>query len=137
MDYYKKYLKYKSKYVTMKRIIGGGTHEMKLDEPHFSNVKNGLKIIEGRVYDEKRKKININDTIIFINRGDDNDRFEKTITNIKVFKPPVSFDEVINEENFKQLIPDADTIQEAIDVYINIDGYPEKALEEGIIFLFF
>ena len=43
----------------------------------------------------------------------------------------------INEDNFKQLIPDAENVQEAIDVYINIDGYPEKAQIEGIIFLFF
>lgn len=137
MDYYVKYLKYKSKYVKMKRIIGGGVHEMKLDEPHFSTVKNGLKVIEGRIYDDKRKNININDKIIFISREDHNDRFEKTITDIKVFKPPVSFEEVINEDNFKQLIPDAENVQEAIDVYINIDGYPEKAQIEGIIFLFF
>jgi hypothetical protein len=39
MDFNKKYLKYKSKYLNMKRFIGGGKHEMKLDEPHFSNVK--------------------------------------------------------------------------------------------------
>ena len=137
MDYNKKYLKYKSKYLNMKRFIGGGKHEMKLDEPHFSNVKNGSKSIEGRIFDDKRKQININDIIIFINREDKNDSFERRVTNIKVFNPPISFKDVINENNYKLLIPDAETIQEAVDVYENIEGYPEKAQEEGIIFLYF
>ena len=137
MDYYEKYLKYKTKYINMKRFIGGGEHEMKLDEPHFSNIKNGLKTIEGRIYDDKRKTISIGDSIKFINRNDSNDNFEKTVNNLQVFKAPISFGEVINEDNFKDLIPDAENVQEAVDVYENIDGYMEKAATEGIIFIYF
>ena len=137
MNYYKKYLKYKSKYITMKRIIGGGDYEMKLDEPHFSNIKKGLKTIEGRIYDDKRKAINIGDTIKFINRNDSNDNFEKKVINLKVFTAPITFGEVINEENFKDLIPEAENVQEAVDLYENIDGYLEKAAKEGIVFLYF
>ena len=137
MDYYNKYLKYKSKYIKMKRLIGGGTHEMKLDEPHFSNIKNGLKTIEGRIYDDKRKNMIIGDTIIFINRENHNDRFQKKITKLEIFKPPITFGEVINQNNFKMLIPNAENVEGAVDVYENIDGYLEKASKEGIIFIYF
>ena len=137
MDYFEKYLKYKKKYISMKRLIGSGIVEMKLDEPHFSNVKNNKKTIEGRIWDEKRKQLNVGDTIVFINRNNDNDRFDRVITHLKVFHPPISFEEVIDENNFKLLIPDAKSVEDAIQVYTNIEGYPEKANMEGIIFIYF
>lgn len=40
-------------------------HEMKLKESPFERIKNGTKTIEFRLYDEKRKKVNIGDTIEF------------------------------------------------------------------------
>ena len=41
-------------------------HKMKLNESPFERIKNGTKTIEFRLYDEKRQKINIGDTIIFM-----------------------------------------------------------------------
>lgn len=43
------------------------THEMKLNENAFNNIKNGIKKFELRLYDDRRKNINLNDTIIFHN----------------------------------------------------------------------
>ena len=40
-------------------------HKMKLNESPFENIKNGAKTIEFRLYDEKRKKIEIGDQIEF------------------------------------------------------------------------
>ena len=40
-------------------------HELKLQPNFFNYVKYGTKRIELRLYDEKRQKINIGDTIIF------------------------------------------------------------------------
>lgn len=40
-------------------------HNMKLNEAPFEKIKNGLKTVELRLYDEKRRKINIGDTICF------------------------------------------------------------------------
>lgn len=40
-------------------------HEMKLKESSFERIKNGTKIIEFRLYDEKRRKIKIGDEIKF------------------------------------------------------------------------
>ena len=40
-------------------------HKMKLNESPFERIKNGTKTIEFRLYDEKRKKIEIGDKIEF------------------------------------------------------------------------
>lgn len=42
-------------------------HFMKLQNEPFINIKNGLKTIEMRLYDEKRKQIKVGDTIEFTN----------------------------------------------------------------------
>lgn len=41
------------------------THNMKLNGIPFEKIKNGSKTIELRLFDEKRRKINIGDTICF------------------------------------------------------------------------
>ena len=41
------------------------THNMKLNAEPFETIKNGTKTIELRLYDEKRRKIKIGDTICF------------------------------------------------------------------------
>lgn len=43
--------------------------EMRLDDKYFNLIKSGIKTIELRVYDEKRRKIKVGDTITFINRN--------------------------------------------------------------------
>ena len=40
-------------------------HKMRLSEPYYTLVKNGHKTIEGRIYDEKRQLLNVDDYIIF------------------------------------------------------------------------
>lgn len=41
-----------------------------LDDKYFQKIKNGSKTIELRLYDEKRRKINVGDIIDFENRKD-------------------------------------------------------------------
>ena len=43
------------------------THEMKLHPAPFEMIKCGKKTIELRLYDEKRRKINVGDKIVFTN----------------------------------------------------------------------
>ena len=40
-------------------------HTLKLKPKYFNYINEGTKRIELRLYDEKRKKINIGDTIVF------------------------------------------------------------------------
>ncbi len=45
------------------------THNMKLHLQPFEMIKNGEKIYELRLYDEKRRQINLGDKIIFTNKN--------------------------------------------------------------------
>ena len=47
------------------------THTMKLRHEPFYKIKNGLKTVELRLYDEKRQKISVSDEIIFTLDGGD------------------------------------------------------------------
>ncbi len=49
------------------------THEMKLNDIAFQNIKKGIKKFELRLYDERRRNINLGDTITFRNLNDSED----------------------------------------------------------------
>ena len=49
-------------------------HQLKLQERFFNYMKNGTKKIELRLYDEKRKAINLGDEIEFLKLPDLNDK---------------------------------------------------------------
>ena len=49
-------------------------HYMKLRDTPFEKIKSGNKTVELRLYDDKRRKINIGDKIIFSNIADGNDK---------------------------------------------------------------
>jgi ASC-1-like (ASCH) protein len=51
-------------------------HEMKLQPTSFGAVKNGSKIIESRLFDEKRQLIQLGDQVLFRNMAN----LEETIT---------------------------------------------------------
>ncbi len=53
-------------------------HGMRLHSESFNNIKNGIKTIELRLNDEKRRVLNVGDIIEFTNRLDD----EKVCTKI-------------------------------------------------------
>lgn len=52
------------------------THEMKLTKEPFTKIASGEKIIESRLFDEKRKLLNIDDEIVFR----DNEGQEKPVS---------------------------------------------------------
>lgn len=47
------------------KILRMTTHTMNLRKEPFNKIKNGTKIIESRLYDEKRQLTKVGDTIIF------------------------------------------------------------------------
>lgn len=46
------------------------THKLSLHPEPFATIASGHKTIESRLYDEKRRKIQLGDQIVFINRVD-------------------------------------------------------------------
>ena len=46
------------------------THEMRLDTRHFDRMARGEKTVEMRLFDEKRQKISVGDSIVFTDASD-------------------------------------------------------------------
>ncbi len=61
------------------------THEMKLKEIYFNKIKNGSKIYEIRLNDEKRQLIDVGDVIIFKNASDFNQTLKSIIVDLIYF----------------------------------------------------
>lgn len=68
-------------------------HVMSVKEKYYNMLKSGKKVIELRLLDDKRKSINIGDTIKFYNVSDENDNFQAIVTNLH--KAP-NFDKLCN-----------------------------------------
>jgi ASC-1-like (ASCH) protein len=66
-------------------------HEMRLNENPFQEIKSGLQKYESRLLDDKRRGINVGDTIIFSKRPDLTEKIE-----VKVVK-------VVRASNFEEL----------------------------------
>lgn len=66
-------------------------HIMKLHPGPFSKIKDGSKTIELRLYDEKRQRISVGDTIRFVNTVNAADAVVVLVRNLFIFD---SFDEL-------------------------------------------
>ena len=71
-----------------------------LDSDIFDVVLSGTKCIEGRVNDEKRKKLKVGDKLIFLRRPDDIDRIETIIEDLVYYK---DFKEMIKDYNIEDV----------------------------------
>lgn len=112
-------------------------HEMTLSEPWFSLIKNNIKTIEGRIYDEKRKQINVGDTIKFYNK-DKSDYLTKLISRIIIYYPCVdnTFDKALREAKLKNILPGITTYKKGVEVYESIPGYKEKIKKYGFVLFY-
>ena len=70
-------------------------HEMRLHNNPFNKIKSGSKTIEMRLYDEKRRLINIGDIIEFTNRVND-EKLNAKVANLYTFN---NFDELYKNFN--------------------------------------
>ncbi len=66
-------------------------HHFHLHQEPFEKIKNGSKTVESRLYDNKRRLINVGDTIVFTSRHT-HESIEKKISNIQIFN---SFSEML------------------------------------------
>lgn len=61
-------------------------HNMNLNSNEFEAIKAGKKIREYRLYDEKRRKIKIGDSITFHNLSDTTDSVAVEVTGLLIYK---------------------------------------------------
>lgn len=135
INYMSKYIKYKIKYLKLKNKQYGGNDNivMKLQDPYFDQIKNNVKTIEGRLYDEKRQELKVDNIIEF--KHNSKKPYTKKIIKLEVFKDK-KFNDVINEDNYKLMIPDATNIEDAIKVYNNFYS-KDKQNKFGVILIYF
>lgn len=69
-------------------------HKMKLQPKYYDFMLNGTKRIEIRLFDEKRKRINIGDTITFLKEPDLNELFNTKVIGLLRYS---SFEEMFKD----------------------------------------
>ncbi len=101
-------------------------HTMNLSSQPFAAIKDGTKVIESRLYDAKRRKIELGDEIIFHN--DDSADTLKTKV-VGLLRYPTFREMFEDNDPLKFGGPDADWLTNQIEEFYS----PEKQLVEGVI----
>lgn len=70
--------------------------EMKLDQEPFEKILCGEKTVELRLFDCKRRSVNIDDDIIVINSSNENRKFAVTVTSLYRYR---TFEDLFSEIN--------------------------------------
>lgn len=61
-------------------------HQMRLQPEPFGRIRSGEKVLELRIYDEKRRKIGVGDEIEFSNMVDPEDKIKVEVTGLLLYK---------------------------------------------------
>lgn len=102
---------------------------MGLFEKHLENIKNGNKTIEVRLYDDKRKKIKIGDTIQFIKVPRDGKFIRAKVLDLTVFP---SFKEMYENISAEEMGARGESIKEMVENTYEIYT-PEQETRYGTI----
>lgn len=102
-------------------------HEMNLQPKYFDFIKNGIKRIELRLYDEKRSKIQLGDIIEF--SKSENDKLEAEVIGLLRYK---NFTDLFEDFDISILADSSMTKQELLDVLSEFYT-PEKQAEYGVL----
>lgn len=86
-------------------------HTMGLYEEHLNNIKNGDKIIEVRLNDEKRRKIKIGDTIRFIQVPDEAVEIRAEVKELTVYP---TFKDMYENVSAEDMGSRGDTVEEMV-----------------------
>ncbi len=109
--------------------------EMKihLHEDVFEIVKKGIKDIEVRINDEKRRKLHIGDTLIFLKRPLEDEEIRATVTGLEYYN---NFSELVDNYDMKRLYLENYTKE----MYLNeMKRFytDEEQLENGVVAIIF
>lgn len=76
-------------------------HDMRLHAEPFEMIESGIKDIEYRLNDDKRKEINIGDTITFYKRPEETQTIKVLVTDLKHYKNLLEMYTATFERDFK------------------------------------
>lgn len=88
---------------------------MKLDAIYYDLIKSGKKIYETRVYDPKRQKLKLLDTIEFSHRQTGH-KMRAKIVELSWFP---TFKNAITDCGLKKVMPNARSVEDAVKLYEN------------------
>lgn len=97
-------------------------HTMKLNEKPFTNISNGVKKIELRLYDEKRSKITLNDYIIFQKTTDLSQTIKVKVVGLLRYN---SFEDLFKDVDFNICGP-ANSLEEKLNNIHKIYSFEEE-----------
>ncbi len=60
-------------------------HEMSLTGQAFDRIRSGAKVIEIRLYDEKRRKVGVGDTIVFSKLPEKTEKLRVSVAGLSIF----------------------------------------------------
>lgn len=103
--------------------------ECHLDQDVFEVVKSGIKNVEVRVYDEKRRKMKIGDEIVFLKRPLEEEKIVTKITGLKTYK---NFIELVKDYDIERLYLSSYTKEEFIELLGRFYSLEEQE-EYGVI----
>lgn len=96
-------------------------HQFNLQDVHLENIRNGKKVYELRIHDEKRKVVDVNDIICF-NKSLKTRVIDKSL--FSGYKIAILYLFFAKQQNL--LLPDISSIDDAIKIYFEIYGEDNK-----------
>lgn len=105
-------------------------YTMRLTAVPFEKMRNGSKVIELRLYDEKRKRIKIGDTILFISLEDPKDTLITRVVDIYTF---ASFEELYRALPLEYLGYNADEVDMASPKDMEQFYSPKEQAQYGVV----
>ena len=96
-----------------------------LKDEIFDLVKYGSKNIEIRLYDEKRRKLNVGDTLIFYKNEDESKKVIATVEELTIFD---NIEELVNNYDLKNMYFENSSKEELISIFNEI--YSQDKQEE-------
>jgi len=114
MNYYQKYLKYKSKYL---KIKGGMSYEFHVSKPWFAFIESGEKTTEGRLNKTTFAELKPNDIVTWFNIDDQTKERKECKTKITNVNHYQTFREMILAEGIENVLPGIDNIDDGVGVY--------------------
>ncbi|MFH0846092.1 MAG: ASCH domain-containing protein [Patescibacteria group bacterium] len=82
-------------------------------EPYFGFIKDGVKTVEGRLQKGLYKELKIGDEIQVCN----NEETESVRVEILDLRKYSSFQEMLEKESFKKILPDIISVEEGVGIY--------------------
>lgn len=102
-------------------------HELKLQPEYFDAIKSGKKRIECRLYDEKRRTIQLGDTIVFLKNPDLQEKITVQVTGLLRYQ---TFEGLLNDFPVEIFgTDDRQKLEQALDVFYT----PKEQYEWGVV----